>query len=180
MIGGMGNLLFKEAYIYAQMRDKKIPDIYLQDEKYFENHKQEIKDRFSEGIGFMPFTSIHIRRGDYLMSYFHTHLWDTDYYERAITRMPRGTNFLVFSDDPEYCKENFKGKHFQVMEKTDEVHDFNLMASCENNIIANSSFSWWAAYLNPNPAKRIIAPREDMWFSDRIIRIKLPDNYEQI
>jgi hypothetical protein len=65
-IGGLGNLLFKEAYIYACMRSRQIPDIYVQDEKYFAPFSEEIKQRFGEGITMSEYVGIHVRRGDYV------------------------------------------------------------------------------------------------------------------
>lgn len=64
------------------------------------------------------------------------------------------------------------------MSSDDYVEDFNMMASCQSNIMANSSFSWWAAWLNPNFSKKIIAPRE--WFTDGINRISIPELWTKI
>lgn len=179
-IGGLGNLLFKEAFIYACMRTHQIPDIYVQDEKYFAPFAEEIKQRFGEGIASLPDTvAIHIRRGDYVNNTFHWDLSDTDYYEKAMCLFT-DKKFLVFSDDIEWCKtqEVFKDCSFAI--GNSEIEDFNLMASCESFIIANSSYSWWAAYLGNSPNKRVIAPREDTWFRDGIIRTKVPASWEQI
>lgn len=182
-IGGLGNLLFKEAYIYAQMMDGVIPDIYLQDEKYFFKYKSQIQYRFGQDIGFQPYVAVHVRRGDYVGSDFHVDLTETDYYERAMALFPNN-KFLVFSDSPIWCKEKFKdNSRVKVIEggnEVNEVEDLNMMASCQAIIMANSSFSWWAAYLNPNPSKRIVAPYEGRWFKDGIIRTVLPIEYEQI
>jgi hypothetical protein len=180
IIGGLGNLMFKEAFLYTLLRDGVIPDLYLQDEKYFEKYKDEIKDRFGTEIGFVPHVAIHVRRGDYVGSSFHADLLKTDYYDRAMALFP-GKKFLIFSDDIEWCKENFKPQVDLVyVEGNDEVEDFNMMASCESIIMANSTFSWWAAYLNPNFNRRVIAPKEDTWFTDGVIRITMPKEYEQI
>ena len=84
-IGGLGNLLFREAYIWAQMRDGKIPDIYVQSSVYWQDYKEEIRQRFSSGVGHDSRVALHIRRGDYLkVSQFHVNLWDTDYYKQAV------------------------------------------------------------------------------------------------
>lgn len=178
IIGGLGNLLFKEAFIYSMMRDEKIPDLYLQDERYFVKYADEIKQRFGDGIGFTNYIGIHVRRGDFVGSDFHTEL-DTDYYKNAMSFFPDKT-FIVFSDDIEWCKNQSVFKDCAFSEGNDEIEDFNMLASCAGLIIANSTFSWWAAYLCPNPNKRIVAPKEDTWFTDKVIRIKLPDKYEQI
>lgn len=178
-IGGLGNLLFKEAYLYARMRDGVITDIYLQDEKYFRPYSDEIKQRFGTNIGFTNYVGIHVRRGDYVNSNFHWDLSETDYYDKAMCLFV-DKKFIVFSDDIEWCKTQEVFKDCAFSEGNSEIEDFNMLASCESIIMANSSFSWWAAYLCPNPNKRIIAPREDTWFKDGIIRTKLPGYYEQI
>jgi hypothetical protein len=104
--------------------------------------------------------SIHVRRGDYLASHrvgCYTIL-GLDYYERAMEIA--GTKaFLVFSDDIEWCKRHFPGNQFEFSEGNPPHADLALMMSCAHHIIANSSFSWWGARLNWNPAKRVIAPK---------------------
>src|SRR3990167_11282979 len=151
--GRMGNEMFRHAYLYAQFRDGLIPDVYLQDPKYFEKYTDEIKEMFGQGIGYLTQVGVHIRRAanptsptepKYSENPFYINLADdTDYYERAMAMFP-SDNFLVFSDDPDWCKEKFKDNpRVQVMEKGDEVEDFNLLASCKDIIMANSSWSWW-------------------------------------
>ena len=186
--GRTGNEMFRHAYLYAQVRDGVIPDVYLQDEKYFSKYADEIKKLFGEGIGYLSQVGVHIRRAGnpinpnepkYSENPFYVNLADdTDYYDRAMA-MFLGEKFLVFTDDVEWAKEKFKDNpDVQVMDKGNEVDDFNLLASCKSIIMANSSWSWWASWLNPNEAKRIIAPKQ--WFADGIQRIKLPDSWEQI
>ena len=182
-LGGLGNLLFKEAYIWAQMRDGKIPNIYVQSSKYWENYKNEIRQRFSSGIGHDDRVALHIRRGDYLkVSQFHVNLWDTDYYKRAVELFPIGTKFLVFCkdnqneaqdmDDKEWCLRNIPllGIDFDMYEHGKETDDLNAMASCRGMIGANSSFSWWAAFLNPHGGIKIF-PKQ--WFGDGLQRTEL-------
>jgi hypothetical protein len=71
--------------------------------------------------------------------------------------------FYVFSDDIEWCKNFFSDiLDFEFISGNNEIRDLYLMSSCENNIIANSSFSWWGAWLNKNPNKKVIAP--SVWF----------------
>lgn len=178
-IGGLGNILFKEAFIYSCMRSHQIPDIYVQDEKYFAPYAEEIKQRFGVGITTSDYVGIHVRRGDYVNNPFHWDLSESDYYTKAMC-MFVDKKFLVFSDDVEWCKTQEIFKDCSFATGNSELEDFNMLASCESQIIANSSFSWWAAYLNPNPDKRVIAPREDTWFRDGIIRTKVPSEWEQI
>jgi hypothetical protein len=175
--GRLGNEMFRDAYIYAQYRDGIIPDIYLQDEKYFKKYESEIKERFGTGIGFLPYIGVHVRRGDYVNNPFYVDLCSTDYYDRAMALFPN-KQFLIFSDDTAYCREQFKGDRITVVEGGTELSDFNKLASCEHQIIANSSYSWWAAYLNPNPNKKVIAPLA--WHPDGIERTKIPQEWTKV
>lgn len=180
-VGGLGNILFKEAYLIGQMVEGTIPDLYLQDEKYFKKCAAIIRERFGQNIGFTDYNAIHVRLGDYVSSNFHTDLTQTDYYQRAVNLIP-DKKFLVFSDDITWCIDNFKipNADLTFIENESELEDFNMMASCKTIITANSSFSWWAAWLCPNPTKRIITPKENTWFVDKIIRTKVPIEWEQI
>ena len=175
--GRLGNQMFQFARIYA-LSKKEGTDFYSQDERYFKDYEGEIKQLFGEGIGFIPFVGIHVRRGDYVDNPFYVDLTKTDYYEKAMAHFP-DKNFLVFSDDTEFCKEYFKDK-VQVVEGGTELEDFNQLASCEHIIIANSSFSWWAAYLCNNPSKVIIAPSVENWHPDGVERTKCPKEWLKI
>src|SRR3990167_718488 len=171
--GRLGNKMFQIAYLYARVKDGTIPDWYLQDPAYFKGYEDEIKQLFGQGIGYLSQVGIHIRRGKnpfiplepkYHENPFYVNLSETDYYERAMALFP-DDNFLVFSDDQDWCKEKFKDNtRVQVMEKGDEVEDLNLYASCKAQITANSSWSYWGAFLNPNEGKQIIAPKN--WYAD--------------
>ena len=184
IFGGLGNALFQYAYIYSQARKKEIPDIYVQDEKYFKEFKEEIRSLYSQGLSPIDMVSLHVRRGDYLNNSFYVDLTKTDYYERAMEQFP-DAKFLVFcadrqegSDDKsdmEWCKERFQGKQFQFYQGKNEIDDFNAMASCSGHIMANSSFSWWASYVSGN---KTVCPSE--WFTDGVQRISIPDNFIQI
>lgn len=174
-IGGLGNLLFKEAFIYAQMRDGVIPDLYVQDPRYFEKYADEIKLRFSEGISETDEVAIHVRRGDYVSNPFYVDLFSEGYYERAMQEFPGG-KFRVFSDDIEWCKKQTLFKDCLFSERKTEIEDLNLMASCKGIIMANSSFSWWAAFLGPK--KKVIAPLR--WHPDGIERTVLLDSWKRI
>jgi hypothetical protein len=71
-------------------------------------------------------------------------------------------DFIFVSDDMNWVKENFKGNNIFYSDNSEEILDLTLMSICDNNIIANSSFSWWGAFLNENPNKKVIAPSK--WF----------------
>jgi hypothetical protein len=70
--------------------------------------------------------------------------------------------FLIFSDDIEWCKNNFKGPEFYFSENEIDIEDLFLMSLCDNHIISNSSFSWWGSWLCKKEGKKIISPR--LWF----------------
>lgn len=188
IFGGFGNSLFQYAYLYAQYRKGEIPDLYVQDEKYFEPYKEEIKALYGANIEPLDMVSLHVRRGDYVGNDFYVDLSETDYYEKAMAKFPEDTKFLVFcadrqpkSDDKadmEWVKERFQGSQFQFFQGKDEVEDFNAQAGCKGNIVANSSFSYWAAYVNPNPQKKVVAPKN--WFTDGVQRISIPNEWIQL
>jgi len=116
--------------------------------------------------------SIHVRRTDYLtLSHFHYNLPNV-YYQQAIQRISDVVSnpyFIIFSDDIDYCKtsEIFKNlkKIYYVPETYQNYISLYIMSYCEHNIIANSSFSWWGAYLNQNIDKKVIIPKK--WFSEK-------------
>ena len=191
-IGGLGNLMFKQAYLYTQMRDNKIPDIYLQSQKYWEKYKDEIKTLFGHGIGHTDKVSLQIRRGDYLDVYnFYIQLGEeTNYYQEAVRFFPND-KFLVFcydrqdskqdESDREWCAKFLDGfikDRWEFWEPKGETDDLNAMASCQSNIMANGTFSWWAAFLNPNPDKKVICPK--MWFKDNVQRCELLEDWIKI
>lgn len=169
----------------------KVPsDVYLdgywQSEKYFADIEDIIRNEFvvtspQEGsnrelanqIKSCESVSLHIRRGDYV-SNPHTNkthgTCDMDYYLRCIeclTKTVKNPHFFVFSDDIEWARLNLKLPYSITFidnngpEKNYE--DLRLMSICKHNIIANSSFSWWGAWLNANPDKIVLAPKR--WFN---------------
>lgn len=162
LTGRLGNRLFQTAYLYAQVKEGLIPDWYVQDIKYFEKFQPEIKELFGQGIGYLPYVAIHLRRGDYVNNPFYTDLAKTGYYINATNLFPN-RKFLVFSDDIEFAKTYFEGDKFAFDDSTDPIEALNKMASCDGIIMANSSLSWWAGFLSPNRGQ-IVTPL--LWFSD--------------
>lgn len=116
--------------------------------------------------------SIHVRRGDYVTNAktnsYHGVL-PLDYFRRAIRTIEERVSdpfYFIFSDDIAWVRENIKIDNSIVVDSNSpdvEYEDLRLMASCKHNIIANSSFSWWGAWLNKNPEKIVVAPRN--WFA---------------
>ena len=108
--------------------------------------------------------SIHIRRGDYVDN-IHHNVCDLDYYYKAIEYIKTKTQnptFFIFSDDIQWAKENLKIENCVYVSNPNlkEYEEMIIMSECHHNIIANSTFSWWAAYLNKNHDKSIIAPKQ--------------------
>ena len=133
---------------------------YFQTEKYFKHIEEEIRSDFSfkdeilepckEMIGSVgDAIALHVRRTDYLTNPNHTAL-GLDYYKKALKQFDDTSSVLVFSDDPEWCKEQelFSGDRFMISESEDKYVDLCLMSLCKQHVIANSSFSWWGAWLS--------------------------------
>lgn len=145
---------------------------YFQSYKYLQGYEQEIRNLFghipkdiSERLnqkypGAHRKVSVHVRRGNYVnLSHYHYNL-SINYYRNAMSYF-KDAEFLVFSDDPDWCREHFVGGNIQIVEE-DEIDSLYLMAMCKHNIIANSTFSFWGAYLNDNPNKIVVYPNK--WF----------------
>lgn len=149
---------------------------YFQSEKYFRRYRQSLIELFSipnimrydlfEKYGdvinlSVKSCSIHVRRGDYLKLSEHHPPLTMDYYYKAM-EVIKADKFLIFSDDIPWCKENFIGDQFVFVEDEPDYNSLILMSLCYDNIIANSSFSWWGAWLNRFEPKTVIAPNK--WF----------------
>lgn len=162
---------------------------YWQTEKYFKDIRETVLETFkfpqfdenSKNVTVMRklevqnVVGIHVRRGDYVAIGNTQGLCTPDYYRQAIEMMMEKTKpsvFLVFSDDIEWCRNNipaFLGdvpaEYVDWNKGADSYRDMQLMSLCSHNIIANSSFSWWGAWLNRTPGKVVIAPSR--WMNGR-------------
>ena len=162
-------------------------DGYWQTERYFSDIRDTILDLFTFKNDLSPYSntlfeqisetdsvSIHVRRGDYTKSPNYKGICDLGYYDRAIRKakeLIHSPRFFVFSDDPSWCKGNLDSLIGEApavyvdgnmgMNSSD---DMRLMSSARCNILANSSFSWWAAYLNQRGDRLAIAPSK--WVND--------------
>jgi hypothetical protein len=163
---------------------------YWQSEKYFQDIAPAIRKEFrpldssiaDEARRFIEqlrvdgrqVVSLHVRRGD--LAYAHETLRRTDvtygaplpldYIERAMTEFPEGTCFVVFSDSPqdiEWCRSHIRTGSVEFSTGKSDLWDLFAMSACDHHIIANSTFSWWAAWLNDRPGRRVIAPRVWSW-----------------
>lgn len=176
---------------------------YWQSEKYFKNIekiiRQEItlKDKpsnyFSElssQINYANSVSLHVRRGDYVKNKKFSKIFnalDLNYYKKAVDLITQQINypyFFIFSDDLSWAKDNLSLPCHHALvnadKKFNDCEELILMSLCKHNIIANSSFSWWGAWLNKNPNKIVIAPKK--WFNDNSKDTSdlLPDNWIKI
>lgn len=189
IFGRLGNSLFQYAYIYAQMKRGELPDIFLQDTRYFEGHEEEIRELFGGGDGSEPYVAVHLRRGDnplnphepqYSKNGFYVDLAETGYYEVALSLFPN-EKFLVFSDDLDFAKMYFVGDEYDFDETADPVEAMTRMSNCKSVIMANSSFSWWGGFLcNPQENYKIVAPSKDRWYSDGVERTLCPKSWIRI
>jgi hypothetical protein len=143
---------------------------YYQTEKYFKHVENDLKNILSFKNKLSPYfiglntVSIHIRVGDYAgLQQFHP-ICSSEYYISALENFTdQEYTFLIFSDDIEYTKNMFGDQDNLIyIEGNDPYTDLQMMSLCNHNIIANSSFSWWAAWLNKNPNKKVVAPKN--WF----------------
>lgn len=153
---------------------------YFNTEKYFSDIKEDIRSDFqlkSEYLENLPkdikaritntnSVSIHVRRGDYVSSEKTNTFHGTcgqNYYKRAIDIIKKeeaDPKFFVFSDDIDWCQNNLSLPDESIfVSGLKNYEDLTLMSICKHNIIANSTFSWWGAWLNNNKEKIVIAPK---------------------
>lgn len=159
---------------------------YWQSERYFEDIKEIVQKEFTlktpleglnlilaEEIRTVDAVSMHVRRGDYVtdenVSTMHG-VCDLEYYRKAVDKVVQTLKdpcFFVFSDDPEWVADNLKLRHpaRYISHNSSLAHeDLRLMSLCRHHIIANSSFSWWGAWLSTCHEKLVIAPNK--WFNN--------------
>ena len=176
---------------------------YWQSPKYFEEIEDIIREEFtvrypqsgrnkelSAAIASCDSVSLHVRRGDFLSNpqTCEAHgVLGTRYYDLCIDYVAdrvAAPHFFVFSDEPEWAKDNLKipfDATFISHNGQDKGYeDLRLMSQCKHHIIANSSFSWWGAWLSLNPIKIVCAPKE--WFSGFVgdTRDLMPDSWVRI
>ena len=160
---------------------------YYQSEKYFSHRSKEIKDlfspskpirnimqkKFSNLLNDSNTCSVHVRRGDYLKYKDYHYNLTNRYYHSCFTKMTPDTHFVFFSDDITWCRNEFKDLNASFINTGFDVLDLHLMSCMKNNIIANSSFSWWAAWLNKNNDKKVLAP--SVWFGEKNLHLSDKD-----
>ncbi len=192
------DMVYDESIFNLQTSDLYF-DGYWQTERYFNSYRELIIEKLAfpeldpKNKGFMErfkgenIVSVHVRRGDYLKEPLFKGLTDLDYYKRAIAEISRRIKvdaFLIFSNDITWCRENItplckvKCEFIDWNTGRESYRDMQLMSLCSHNIIANSSFSWWGAWLNPNPNKIVIAPRK--WINRSTPNDIIPDSWLRI
>ena len=185
-------LFFPFHYTPLPFRDGTIYHGYFQSEQYFPDRNlilnlfapsDFVLEKITRWNHLLKGTtcSIHVRRGDYSLdqnSKHHTK--GMEWYNKAMD-LVKADRYIVFCDDKEYAKANFIGSQFFFVDDKDYVELF-LMSMCHHNIIASSSFSWWGAWLNKNPDKKVITPAQ--WFGpsekDTITKDIIPNNWIKI
>lgn len=202
--------LFKHTYIaesghqfhpeFLKYPDNTYLNGFWQSELYFKNIEQQIRADFTfndkviglssnwrDKISNVNSVSLHVRRGDYVSlssaNVFHG-VCSIEYYKQAVQKIIStvgDVELFIFSDDLEWCRQNLMFNmptHF--VNTNDMFQDLYLMTQCKHNIIANSSFSWWGAWLNCNNNKVVITP--DPWFAVKSINTKdiIPENWIKI
>ncbi len=144
---------------------------FWQSKKYWENAEDQVKKWIKVPIvpGYSDYVSIHVRRGDYVQYSNSFPPITKDYLEAAVEHFYSYAmhKFMVFSDDPQWCKDTLKDyglNKFEFSEGRNEFEDLSLMASCGSHIISNSTLAWWGAYLGHNPDKIVVSPHHLNWF----------------
>ena len=172
--------------VVLDLPDQSYLDGYWQSYRYFEDRDESIRAelqprppmgdqdrRIADAMHQNPSVSIHVRRGDYVSNSAAAQhgLCGLDYYRNAVeyvaARVPHAC-FFVFSDDAKWTRANLalSGSTTYVEHNGADTafQDLRLMSMCRHHITANSSFSWWGAWLNPNPDKLVVCPKR--WFAD--------------
>lgn len=160
---------------------------FFQTEKYFKHCENEIREQFTfkkqivdeckeitEDFFQNP-VALHIRRGDYLINSGNHFNQKLDYYEKSLSKFDSRRQIIIFSDDPKWCMEQklFSDDRFIISSGNSPYHDLYLMSQCDDFIIANSTFSWWGAWL-ANRGK-VIAPKN--WFGPNNAHLNTKDLY---
>ena len=170
--GIMGNIVDYQNDKAYLLENLKINDDYI-----------PLKNLAKSNIKESESVAIHIRRTDYLKAGSIHHVLDMDYYKRAMDYIEskfKNPTYYVFSDDKQFVKENFSGSTIQILNDVDKdvaFFDFLAIKSCKHYIIANSTFSWWAAYLGNTAESTTIAPSVCLTSQELDLKITYPKNW---
>jgi len=155
---------------------------FFQSEKYFAGHREAVTNLLGIGKIFFPGAcAVHVRRGDYVNNPHYAQL-GLRYYQKAMASLPEYEQYVFFSDDVQYCTELFgymKDRAIFIKDNSPES-DMAAIAGCDAVIMANSSFSWWGAWLSGHD--NVVAPSE--WFAGPSLRHDtcdlIPDRWKRI
>ena len=159
-----------EYYEWPNWGDNILLQGFFQSEKFFENVKDRVKKTFE--LPHVPeveeMVSIHVRRGDFVQHHKSfppvTARWLEMACNEMWARIP-DCKAMVFSDDIQWCRDAMGfDKDFEFFDDPNERTSLAFMASCKHHIIANSTFSWWAAYLGHNPDRIVVCPNSRDWY----------------
>lgn len=171
--------LVKEAADYVYQPIPFYKDLclfgYFQSWCYFDHHRarlrevlapseaveRSLQERYGDLLCLDQTVAVHVRTFNSYLHHTKKHPFlGLDYYAKAMDLFPDEATFVVFSDRVRWCKQHFSkwGKKCVFIEGNSAVEDLFLMSKMQHQIIGNSSFSWWAAYLNARPGKRVVAP----------------------
>lgn len=171
---------------------------YYQSEKFFKHCEDIILEQFEFNQKFIEICSklypsvtnslsLHVRRGDYLSQPNHHPILPFTYYQTILNEISKDyENIFIFSDDINWVKSNFIGDNyiFPTFDTENVLKSFVLMSMCSDNIISNSTYSWWAAWLNKNKNKKVYSPDHKQWFGTSYSNLDtsdlLPNNWIQI
>lgn len=174
---------FQSHRYFRDVRETILEDLTVREPMDLANHEMAGKIRESSSV------CLHVRRGDYITNKDANRILGvdlTDYYQRAVKQLNErldNCHYFIFSDDPDWVRRNLDiGKEFTVVDINSPERaeqDLRLMSLCKHFIIANSSFSWWGAWLSRNQDKTVIAPKR--WFlDDRNVKDRCPEEWMRI
>ena len=177
-----------QGYFQSEKYFRDIREILLQEFAWTEKPQGQHRELLREIQQNEASISLHVRRGDYIthanVAEIHGSI-GVGYYGEGMDQLAREVDnprFYLFSDEPDWCRQNLKFSHptTYVPLASAGSEDLRLMKACRHNIIANSSFSWWGAWLNENPRKIVVAPKK--WFSrpDLNTRDILPESWRRL
>lgn len=160
---------------------------YFQTEKYFKDYRNDLLKEFQfrepiiekattiRSVTKEPVISMHLRLGDYKKLVGRHPVMTLDYYQKALEKLPKDLLIIAFSDEPEEADKIFNslGRKYFIPESEDQFTDMCTMTLCNYHVIANSSYSWWGAWLSDS--KHVIAPSN--WFGDDDL---MPKNWSDI
>lgn len=158
--------VFQNAEMVETVRDKVLKAFMFQ--PFIDRHNLDLMKEIQS----CQSVAIHVRKGkDYMSRIWYQQTCPIAYYQKAIKLIEekiKDPRFYVFTDNPEWVKENFRDFEYTLVQENPVAgygshYDMQLMSLCRHNILSNSTYSWWGAFLNRNPNKTVVLP--DIWFN---------------